>query len=78
MQQGSLAELFAANGRNGVTALCVIIFSLMHRPCSTSLLTLKKEAGGLKWAVLGFLLPTTAGIVLCALVANAARLIGVC
>ena len=86
MQQGSLAELapaqmaelFAANGWNGVTALCVIIFSLMHWPCSTSLLTLKKEAGGLKWAALGFVLPTMAGIILCALVANVARLIGIC
>lgn len=84
MQQGCLselapaqmAELFTANGWTTVTAVCVIIFSLMHWPCSTSLLTLKKEAGGWKWALLGFALSTAAGMALCALVANGARLLG--
>lgn len=84
MQQGSLtelapaqmAELFAANGWTNITAICVIIFSLMHWPCSTSLLTLKKEAGGWKWALLGFALPTVMGMILCAIVANGARLLG--
>ena len=83
MQQGSLAEiapaqmseLFAANGWTPVTALCVILFALMHFPCSTSLLTIKKEAGGWKWAVLAFVIPTVCGVAVCAVVANAARLL---
>lgn len=82
MQQGSLAEiapaqmldLFTANGWTPVTALCVIIFTLMHFPCSTSLLTIKKEAGGWKWAVLAFVIPTVCGVVICAVIANIARL----
>lgn len=82
MQQGSLAEiapaqmleLFTANGWTPVTALCVIIFTLMHFPCSTSLLTIKKEAGGWKWAALAFIIPTICGVVICAVIANAARL----
>ncbi len=82
MEQGSLTEiapaqmyqLFTANGWTWVTALCVIMFSLMHSPCSTALLTVKKEAGGLKWAVLAFLIPTITGIIICALVSNIAEL----
>ncbi len=70
-----LAELFTANGWTRVTALCVIIFSLMHFPCATSLLTVKKEAGG-KWAALAFVIPTVCGIVLCAVIANIAGIFG--
>ncbi|MCM1166245.1 MAG: ferrous iron transport protein B [Lachnospiraceae bacterium] len=82
MQQGSLAELapaqmlelFTANGWTPVTAVCVIIFTLMHFPCSTSLLTIKKEAGGWKWAALAFVIPTVCGVVICAVIANLARI----
>ena len=76
MQQGVLAEiapsqmleLFTANGWTPITAVCVIIFTLMHFPCSTTLLTIKKETGGWKWAALAFIIPTLFGITLCALV----------
>lgn len=81
-QQGCLAEaapaqmfeLFTQNGWTGVTAVCVIIFTLMHFPCATSLLTVRKEAGGWKWAALAFMIPTVCGIVICAVIANVARL----
>ncbi len=84
-QQGSLVEaapaqmfeLFSQNGWTWVTALCVIVFALMHFPCATSLLTVKKESGSWRWAALAFLLPTVCGVVLCALIANIARLFGV-
>lgn len=84
-QQGCLAEaapaqmfeLFTQNGWTGVTAICVIIFTLMHFPCATSLLTVRKEAGGWKWAALAFMIPTVCGIAICAVVANVARLFGI-
>lgn len=69
-------ELFSSNGWTPVTAACVIVFTLMHFPCSTSLLTIKKEAGGWKWAALAFAVPTVCGILLCAIIANVARLFG--
>lgn len=83
MEQGSLselapaqmAELFRANGWTWVTALCVIVFTLMHFPCSTSLLTIKKEAGGWRWAVLGFVIPTLAGIIVCGAISGIAGLL---
>ena len=65
---GNLSEtlaLFLSNGWSVRTAVCFIIFTLMHWPCSTTLLTIKKETGSLKWTVLAFLLPTAAGVLLC-------------
>lgn len=60
----SLKELLLNNGWNFERALAVLLFCLLHWPCSTTLLTVKKEAGGLKWAVLAFLLPTLTGMLL--------------
>lgn len=81
-QQGTLAEaapsqlleLFTQNGWTWVTAVCVIIFTLMHFPCATSLLTVKKEAGGWKWAALAFVIPTFCGAAICAVFSNIMRL----
>ncbi len=70
-----LKELLVANGWTWVTAVCTMLFSLMHWPCSTTLLTIRKETGGWKWATVSFLIPTVCGIVLCMLVAGAARML---
>lgn len=83
MQLGKISEtapaemfnLFTANGWTWVTAVCVIVFTLMHFPCSTSLLTIKKETGSWKWAVLGFVIPTACGVIICAIIANVSRLL---
>lgn len=63
-----MRELFVANGWTPVTAVCVILFSLFHWPCSTTLITVKKETGSLKWALLAAALPTAIGVAVCALV----------
>ncbi|MCQ2440592.1 MAG: ferrous iron transport protein B [Clostridia bacterium] len=74
MSSGSLTELasisqmqnlFINNGWTVTTAVCVMIFSLFHWSCSTTLITIKKETGSLKWTVLAFFLPTIIGIVAC-------------
>ena len=67
----SLAEigaLLTQNGWTGLTALCAVIFTVLHWPCSTTLLTVKKETGSWKWAGLAALLPTAMGLALCAIV----------
>lgn len=61
----SLYNLFLENGWTWVTALCTMIFSLMHFPCSTTCLTIYKETKSLKWTLLSFILPTILGILLC-------------
>jgi ferrous iron transport protein B len=65
-----LHQLLIDNGWTFVTAICTMIFSLNHWPCGTTLLTIKKETGSLKWTGLSFLIPTVTGIVLCFIVAQ--------
>lgn len=63
-----LSALLTANGWTVITAINVIIFSLFHWPCSTTLLTIKKESGSIKWTVAAFLIPTFVGMAMCFIV----------
>ena len=58
-------DILTSNGWTITTAICIIIFILFHFPCSTTVLTIKKETGSLKWTILSFLLPLVIGISLC-------------
>lgn len=69
-----MKELFVANGWTWITAISTMLFSLMHWPCSTTLLTIKKETGSIKWTALAAALPTVLGIVSCILFTAVARL----
>lgn len=60
-----IRQILIANGWNCVTAICTIIFSLIHWPCSTTVLTIKKETGSYNWTILAILLPTVLGFVIC-------------
>lgn len=71
-----LKELLVSNGWTWLTALCTMLFSLMHWPCSTTCLTIKKETQSLKWTVIAFAVPTVTGTVVCFLVASIVRLLG--
>ncbi|MBQ4347110.1 MAG: ferrous iron transporter B [Firmicutes bacterium] len=62
-----LAPLLYANGWNMLTAFNMLIFSLLHWPCSTTVLTIKKETGSLKWTFLSIALPTFLGMAICIL-----------
>ena len=42
-----------------------MIFTLLHFPCGTTLLTIKKETKSIKWTIVSFLLPTLCGIIVC-------------
>ena len=70
-----MREIFVANGWTWLTAVNMLLFTLFHWPCSTTLLTIRKETGSLKWTLLAFLLPTAIGILLCAGFTLAVRLI---
>ncbi len=60
-----LAELLTANGWTLTTAVCVILFSLFHFPCSTTCLTIYKETKSIKWTAAAVILPTAVGVLLC-------------
>lgn len=60
-----IREVLLTNGWSLLTALNVTVFSLFHWPCTTTLLTIKKETGSSKITALSFLLPTVIGVTLC-------------
>ena len=79
LELGSLGEmkaLFLQNGWTWVTAINVMLFSLMHWPCSTTLITIHKETGSWKWTALAAALPTAAGVGACIFFTALARLVG--
>ncbi len=68
VEYSSYEQLFAllsANGWTVTTAVCTMILCVMHYPCSTACLTIKKETGSLKWTLVSMILPTAIGILLC-------------
>lgn len=71
----SLRSILVNNGWTVTTAICVLIFSLCHFPCSTTCLTIKKETGSLKWTLLAIIIPTLIGIILCFLISNISNFI---
>ncbi len=61
----SIGNILLQNGWTILTAINVMIFTVLHFPCTTTLLSIKKETNSIKWTILSFLLPTVCGIVLC-------------
>lgn len=62
-----LKELLLLHGWNWTTAICVLLFSLMHWPCSTSLITMYKETKSGFWTMICALLPAACGMICCIL-----------
>ena len=62
----ALSNIFIENGWTSTTVVCTMILYLFHSPCSTTLLTVKKETGSVKYTLLTAFLPTSFGVVLCA------------
>ncbi len=61
----TIGQTLIQNGWTILTAINVMIFTLLHFPCTTTLMTIKKETGSLKWTALAFALPTICGIIIC-------------
>ena len=60
-----LGNLLTDHGWTYLTALNLMLFSLLHWPCTTTLLTIKKESKSIKWTALGFLIPTAIAFFIC-------------
>ncbi|HHU90485.1 MAG TPA: ferrous iron transport protein B [Clostridiaceae bacterium] len=72
-----LSELLTNNGWTWLTAVCFIIFTLMHWPCGTTCLTIKKETQSRKWTIVSFLVPTITGAVFCFIITTIVRVLGI-
>ncbi len=72
---GEIKEILVANGWTPITALCTITFSLFHWPCSTTVLTIKKETESLFWTAVSVVYPTVLGITVCFVINMLSKLI---
>lgn len=72
----ALRDLLLSHGWTWLTAASVMLFCLMHFPCATTLLTIRKETGNWKWTFVSFLVPTIAGILVCFIFTQTVRLLG--
>lgn len=70
-----LRSILVENGWTILTALNVMLFTLLHWPCSTTLWTIKKETGSVKWTIVAFLLPTLIAFIVCFITATIYRMI---
>ena len=61
----ALRTVLLANGWTMKTAVCTLLFTLFHFPCSTTCLTIRKETGSIGWTALAIALPTAVGLLLC-------------
>ena len=61
----SIGQILISHGWTILTAINVMLFTILHYPCTTTLLTIKKETVSWKWTFLSFLIPTVCGIVVC-------------
>ncbi|MGL5330640.1 MAG: ferrous iron transport protein B [Peptostreptococcaceae bacterium] len=66
----ALGQVLRDNGWTYLTALNVMLFSLLHWPCSTTLLTIKRETESIKWTIVGFIIPTIIAFIVCFLTTN--------
>lgn len=71
----TLKQLLVDNGWTWITAVSTMLFSLMHWPCSTTCLTIKKESNSLKWTAVSILVPTGMGMLVCFLFTTIANLL---
>ncbi len=76
MELENPAQLFIANGWTLTTAVCLLLFCLLHYPCATTTLTIYKETGSVKWTALSNLMPLGVAVVTCFIVAQAMRAMG--
>ena len=75
---GSISEtasLLRLGGWSLLTGINVILFSLVHNPCTTTLYTIYRETGSVRWTTRAGILPLAMGLVLCLVVAQFWRLL---
>lgn len=73
--QADTMALFSAGGWTLLTAVNLMLFSLLHNPCSTTIYTIYKETGSKKWTAVAALLPLVMGFVVTFFVAQIWRLV---
>lgn len=73
--QAATAQVLRAGGFTLLMAVNLMLFSLVHNPCSTTIYTIYKETGSAKWTAVASLLPVAMGLALCFVVAQVWRIV---
>ena len=79
LMEGGASETFAilqGGGWTLMTGVCVMLFCLLHHPCSTTIYTIYKETGSIRWTLLSIGLPLGLGIIVTMITAGLWRLLG--
>ncbi len=71
-----LRKVLINNGWTWLTAVNMMLFTLLHWPCTTTLLTVYKESGSRKWTAISFLIPTVTAFLVCFVFTQAVRFLG--
>ncbi|ACA44832.1 ferrous iron transporter B [Clostridium botulinum] len=70
-----LRNILISNGWTYLTLLNTMLFSLLHFPCGTTIWTIKKETGSIKWTIFSVIMPTVIAIAVCFLTTQVYNLI---
>ncbi|PID90279.1 MAG: ferrous iron transport protein B [Bacteroidetes bacterium] len=73
--EAAMQTLFQLNGWTLLTGVNLMLFCLLHNPCSTTIYTIYRETNSWRWTALASLLPLLMGIILCIIVAFVWRLV---
>lgn len=60
-----MRQLFVSNGWTTLTCINIMLFSLLHFPCATTLWTINKETQSIKWTLVSFIIPTVIAVLVC-------------
>ena len=75
LEGAELGALLTDHGWTLLTAVCLMLFSLLHNPCGTTIWTIWRETRSARWTLFGALMPLALAIVVCGVVATAVRLV---
>src|SRR5699024_11951092 len=73
----SFHALLLSNGWTACTALCTLVFSIAHWPCSTTCLPIWRETHSVRWTLAAVLLPAACGLALCFVIHAVCCLLGI-
>ncbi|MEE2636390.1 MAG: ferrous iron transport protein B [Acidobacteriota bacterium] len=73
--EAATGDLLRAGGWTLLTAVSLMLFSLLHNPCSTTIYTIYKETRSARWTTIATLLPVAVGVVVCFVVTQVWRLL---
>ena len=75
LDPAAVGTLLRADGWTTLTGVNLMLFSLLHNPCSTTIHTIWKETGSARWTLVATLLPVDLGLSVCFVVTQVVRLL---